>query len=46
METEDQQVDELQQQLEDRFCHTDLSHPAIRVLFDMQLNALKHNQSE
>lgn len=34
------------QQLEARFCHTDREHPVIRVLFELQLNALKNNQSE
>lgn len=34
------------QQLEVRFCHSDLDPPSIRVLYDIQLNALKNNQSE
>lgn len=45
-ELNDEQLKEQQQQLEARFSHTDRDHPAIKVLFELQLDALKNNQSE
>lgn len=45
MENEQTQQEALQQ-LEDRFTHTDINHPAIRKLYDIQLAALQNNQPE